>query len=258
MTHTSKPGTYSLDVWDHEIPADLQDKVYNFLLDSEYLVNFYDPPHSFWHPRKNEWVTERNMPAAPRLPLAWDDDSLMWRAPIVFELWQKINGDLLNNQFTIEGTPEGMSYMTGMSPVSAVDRPDGSPGRPNVGWRVYGDGREKEYRSRTKEVHRDSVDLNDDSCYTLVYFANQEWHPQYYGETLFHSDDDTTGSYLKNLQGDQKRGFTIGDIENVVAPRPGRVMLFDGRYQHQVKCAAMYAPEPIMGISFRIKRKPQS
>ena len=140
-----------------------------------------------------------------RSPYAWDDQSLHERALPVRELWSYINNTLLDGKFSIDGVPEGMNYMTGISPVQGIPRPDGSPGRQGVGWRVYADGMDREFRARTKAVHRDSIYLDDDSSYTLVYFANPEWHPQLYGETLFHSDDATTGDYTGKYEDDQPR-----------------------------------------------------
>lgn len=254
MNRIDKPGTYSLTVFDDAVPAETQQRVWDFLLDSEFCVNHYDQNHSNWYPRENRWHIPRDYPAALRSPYAWDDQSLKERALPVWELWSYINNDLLDGKFSIAGVPEGMNYMTGISPVQAIPRPDGSPGRPGVGWRVYADGMDREFRARTKAVHRDSIYLDDDSNYTMVYFANPEWHPQLYGETLFHSDDATTGDYTGKYEDDQPRSYPIGDVENVVAPRPGRIMLWDSRYLHQIKAAAKYAPENLLAVSFRIKK----
>jgi hypothetical protein len=250
---TSFSGSYPLSVYNQEIAYDLQDRVYNFLLDSEYYVNFYDPPHSNWYPRTKTLITPRQYPAGHRLPLAWDLVSLEHRAPVVHELWQQIDR-VLDNKFQIEGIQEGMSCMTGVSPLSCITRPDGSPGRPNAAWRVYGGGTGQELKARTKAIHKDCIELDNDSFYTLVYFANAEWHPQYYGETLFHSDIADTGDYTGKFEDDQPRNYPIGDVENTVAPRPGRFMIFDSRYLHQVKPVAYYAPEHIMAIIFRLKK----
>ena len=252
MTITNKAGTYSLTVIDNEIDLDLRQRVWDYLLDSEYCVNHYDQNHSNWYPRENKWHIPRERPAALRCPLAWDELSLENRAPVVFELWHKINS-LLDNKFTIGGVPESMNYMTGISPLQGITKSNGDPGTPNSAWRVYGDGMDKEYRARSKAVHRDNPFMDDDSCYTLVYFANMEWHPQLYGETLFHGNDNTTGDFTGKYEQDQPRNFPIGDIENVVAPRPGRIMVWDSRYLHQIKPAALYAPENLLAISFRLK-----
>ena len=254
MTQIIKTGTYHLAVVDNEIPKELQEKVYNFLLDSEYCVNFYDPPHSLYYPRQDKLVTKREFPAQPKLPLAWDDESLELRAPLIYDLWNIID-TILNNQYIIEGVPESLNYMTGISPLSGITKANGDPGAPNSAWRVYGNGNERELGGRTKSIHRDNPDLTDPTSFTLVYFANTEWHPQYYGETIFHSNESDTGDYTGKFSKDQPRNFPIGDTENIVAPRPGRFMIFDSRYLHQVKTAAHYSPTPIMAIVFRLKIK---
>jgi hypothetical protein len=254
MSRKKLPGSYDLEIFDNEISPLLINKVYDFLLDSEYCVNFYDQNHCNWYPRKNVWHIPREKPAGLRLPLAWDENSLGYRAPIVYELWQNISS-LLDHKYTISGTPESMNYMVGISPLQGITRSDGSPGAPNSAWRVYGDGMDREYRARSKAVHRDNPFMDDDQDYTLVYFANPEWHPQLYGETLFHSDEADTGDFTGKYENDQPRNFPIGDVENVVAPRPGRIMIWESRYLHQIKPAALYAPDPLLVISFRIRKR---
>lgn len=253
MTCTIKPGTYDLRVYDNVIDEKIQQKVWNYLLDSEFCVNFYDQNHCNWYPRENRWEIPRTRPAGLRLPLAWDLQSLENRAHVVFELWQEIDR-LLNHEYTINGVPESMNYMMGISPVQGITKGDGSPGALNSAWRVYGDGMDVEYRARTKAVHRDNPFLEDDKPYTLVYFANPEWHPQLYGETLFHGNESTTGDFTGKYEKDQPRDFPIGDIENVVAPRPGRIMIWDSRYMHQIKPSASYAEYPLLAISFRLRK----
>jgi hypothetical protein len=245
-------GTYDLTVIDDAIDFGLRDKVYNFLLDSEYCVNHYNQNHSNWYPRENRWHIPRDRPAAVRLPLAWDELSLRHRAPIVHQLWEEIDR-ITEHKFSITGVPESMNYMTGISPLQGITKSDGSPGELNSAWRVYGDGMDKEYRARTKAVHRDNPFMDDDTAYTLVYFANMHWDPQLYGETLFHSNNDETGDFTGKYEQDQPRNFPIGDIENVVAPRAGRIMYWDARYLHQIKPSALYAPENLLGISFRLQ-----
>lgn len=254
MKVDQRSGSYDLTVLDDAIDADLKLSVWNFLLDSEYCVNHYDQSHSNWYPRHNQWHIPRDRPAALRLPLAWDEASLEHRAPVVYRLWQQID-QATGAKFSITGVPESMNYMTGISPLQGITKSDGSPGAPNSAWRVYGDGMEKEYRARSKAVHRDNPFLEDASCYTLVYFANLHWDPQLYGETLFHSDQDSTGDFTGKYEQDQPRNFPIGDVENVVAPRPGRIMFWDSRYLHQIKPAALYAPENLLAISFRLQLK---
>lgn len=254
MTTIKKPGTYELNVIDNEISVSLQKEVWEHLLDQEFCVNFYDQNHCNWHPRENRWEIPRTKPAALRCPLAWDEDSLQTRHPKIYQLWQEID-QVTGNRFQISGTPEGMNYMTGISPLQGITKSDGSPGAPNSAWRVYADGMDKEYRARTKAVHRDNPFLDDESCFTLVYFANPEWHPQLYGETLFHGTINDTGDFTGKYEKDQPRNFPIGDVENIVAPRPGRIMFWDSRYLHQIKPSASYAPQNLLAISFRLQDK---
>ena len=63
MSKTIKNGTYRLEVYDNEIPEELENRVSDFLLDSEYCVNFYDHNHSIWHPREDRFETPRNLPS---------------------------------------------------------------------------------------------------------------------------------------------------------------------------------------------------
>ena len=254
MSRIDKPGCYPLTVWDNEVPQEMMQEVYDFLMDSEYCVNFYDQSHSNYYPRTKTYHIPRTHPAAVRLPLAWDEQSTEHRANVAWKLWVHLQ-KILNNEYTIQGAKEGMpNYMLGISPLSSFDKPDGTPGKPNCAWRVFGDGQEHELRAHTKAIHSDSIDMDDDTLYTLVYFANLEWYPQYYGETLFHSNVPMTGDYTRKFEQDQSREFPIGEVENVVAPNPGRVMLFDSRYLHQIKSVATYGPENLHGLVFRIKK----
>lgn len=252
MIVNKRPGSYELSVIDNAVPLELQQNVWEFLLDQEFCVNFYDQNHSNWYPRTNRWHIPRTRPAALRCPLAWDEQSLENRAGPVYKLWQHIS-NITNNRFTINGVPESMNYMTGISPLQGITKSDGSPGSLNSAWRVYADGMAKEYEARSKAVHRDNPFTQDASCFTMVYFANTEWHPQLYGETLFHGDDSDTGDFTGKYEQDQPRNFPIGDVENVVSPRPGRIMFWDSRYLHQIKPAALYAPENLLVVSFRLQ-----
>lgn len=252
MSKLVKQGSYNLEVYDDEIDESLQREVTDFLMDSEYCVNFYDPSHSTWNPRTDTWSFSRTRPSQPRLPIAWDEESLKTRGPAIHKLWLAINKALFN-LYDLSGVPEAMpNYMTGISPLSGLPKPDGSLGKPNCAWRIYGSGNERELRGRTKSIHRDSPVLEDDRNVNIVYFGNAEWYPQFYGETLFHSNDPSTGDFTGKFEQDQPRNYPIGEVENVVAPKAGRFMVFDARYLHQVKPAANYAPN-IMGVVFRAR-----
>ena len=253
MTCITKAGTYKLEVYDNEISKELQSEIWEHLLDCEFCENFYDHSHSIWTPRTDTFYTPRTRPAGARLPIAWDDQSLQARDPVVYKLWLEIN-KILENSYTIEGIQEGMNYMTNISPLPGITKPDGSPGTPGIGWRIYCSGNEREPGARTKAIHRDNPFVDQDQYFNIVYFPNQEWHPSWYGETLFHGNDATTGDYTGRYQPDQKRNFPIGDVENVVEPRPGRFMVYDARYLHQHKPTAENSFLNI-GLVFRCKLK---
>ena len=113
MTYKKYTGTYSLEVWDNQVSDRMQDEIYNYLMDSEYFANFYDPPFSTYKPRKNEWQTPRTMPAAVRLPMAWDEVSLQERHPLIHALWKYLSKQILSNNFIIGGEGEAMLIMQG-------------------------------------------------------------------------------------------------------------------------------------------------
>jgi len=252
MSCEIRKGSYTLEIFDDEVSADLQKEVYEHLLGSEYCLNFYDHPHSLWYPRSDILKTPRTLPAQPRLPIAWDEASLKQRDPTIYKLWLAIQNST-KHAYVIEGIPEGMNYMNGISPLSSITKADGSPGKPNSAWRVYSSGNEREPGARTKSIHRDNPFMDQDQYVNIVYFANLEWHPSFYGETLFHGDSAKTGDYTGRFHQDQMRLQPIGDVENVVEPRPGRFMVFDARYLHQLKPVSEYTL-PVLGVVFRTKR----
>lgn len=254
MSRIDRSGSYPLTLWDDEVPEDIKHEVWEYLMDSEYCVNFYDQAHSNYYPRTKTYHIPRTHPAAVRLPLAWSEESLETRSPIIYKLWKHLE-ELTNFEFTINGAKEGMpGYFLGVSPLPSYDRSDGTPGKPNCAWLVFGDGQEHELKAHTKAIHTDALDINDDTHYTLVYFAHLEWFPQYYGETIFHSPISQGGDYTGKFEKDQSREFPIGEAENVVGVRPGRVMLFDSRYLHQIKSVATYCPDNLHGVVFRVRR----
>lgn len=231
-----------LSVYDNIVTDQTQQAVYDFLQDSTWCVNFYDPPHSKYHPRSKTYQTSRDYPASHRLPIAWDENSLLGRAPVINQLWTELNG-YFNNRYQINGATEGMSYMTGISPLDN-----------GYGWRVYGDSMDHQWRQRPKSIHRDSNAITKKNQRTIVYFANRSWYPNLYGETVFHRDDvdRVTGDYTRRFEKDQSKKYAISHAGSVVSPSPGRVMIFDSRYLHQIKPTADYADELLLAVVFRV------
>lgn len=59
-------------------------------------------------------------------------------------------------------------------------------------------------------IHRDSDNSN---AWTILYYGNLIWKPNWHGETVFYNDD-------------------VSDVTRIVYPRPGRWILFNARLFH--------------------------
>ncbi|MFT7621748.1 MAG: hypothetical protein ACI9WU_000913 [Myxococcota bacterium] len=73
----------------------------------------------------------------------------------------------------------------------------------------------------------------DGHVWTVLFFANARWHTDWGGELLLYQDEDAT-------------------IATAVAPRPGRVVIFDGMLKHRAGVPSKYCPEPriILAVKF--------
>ena len=60
--------------------------------------------------------------------------------------------------------------------------------------------------------------------YSLLYYINMEWKPEYYGETLFFNDLGT-------------------EIEYTSLFKPGRIVFFDGNIPHTIRPSSHNAPQ---------------
>ena len=86
---------------------------------------------------------------------------------------------------------------------------------------------------KDKHISRMSVNLSVPSdtnfahthknCYSLLYYINLDWKPEWAGETLFYSDD------LKN-------------IEYASVYTPKRLILFDGEIPHSIRVQSNSSP----------------
>ena len=196
----------------------------------------------------------------PRTVFGSDESSLQERHPEIYSLWNKINF-FLGNEYIIEGCPEDVAAERNSDDAMWEPPPTKNP---NIeqGWRVYANAQPTETVKRSHGVHRDTVDLNDDTSYTLLYCANLEWYPSWYAETVFYPDDteQTTGDH-QQFQGimpyTQKRDFNIGWAEDgkIVSPKPGRIILYDGRTLHTTRPAAVWSKCARKVIAFRIRKK---
>jgi hypothetical protein len=166
---------------------------------------------------------------------------LMNHAPIL-KLWLNINKNL-GNKFKIAGDPENI----------AIKAPKGRTG---VTSRVYVNAQPEETIKRSHGIHRDTIDMNETKNYTLLYIANPEWYPSWFGENVFYEDDEQSLDHQQYQKGfGQSRKFGIGDPYAIIPPKPGRVILYDGRTLHTTKPTSSWAKEMRYAVVFRIKTK---
>ena len=76
-------------------------------------------------------------------------------------------------------------------------------------------------------AHRDSLELGE---YSALYYANFQWDPDWYGETVF---------------------FSQGEPVVSISTRPGRLVLFDSRIEHRAGVPATNCPEQRLTLSLR-------
>lgn len=66
------------------------------------------------------------------------------------------------------------------------------------------------------------VDSRKPGNYTTIFYLNPIWKPEWAGETVFMND--------------------MGDIAHAVLPKPGRMVLFDGRITHAARAVTRICP----------------
>ena len=72
--------------------------------------------------------------------------------------------------------------------------------------RVYANAQTSDNRS---DIH---VDAHFENCYSVMFYATVHWPKEFDGETIFYTDDD--------------------EIYSAILPKPGRVVLFNGKMPH--------------------------
>lgn len=205
-----------------------------------------------WQRMDPQWQPNMFM---PRAVFASDEYNLREDHPIIYNLWKKIN-TVLNDEFEIAGAPEKMP----MDFINKWPAPLPKDESLQPGWRVYANSQPNEHIKRTHGIHRDSTDLNDKNNFTLLYVANLEWYPSWFGECVFYPNDNEglTGDYQQYQKGNgQSREFPIGwlDEGKVISPVPGRIILYDSRTLHTTKPPAIWAEEDRKVIAFRLRKK---
>ena len=240
---------YDYEVWDNIIDKELQKEVWDYMLnqtfsagrkDVEYpkvgTVLYYTPAES-----KKEYLNSSipslNNQYMHRTVFGDNELDIESHKPIA-KLWKKINS-FYGNAFKIDGDPEGVADKRLSKNV----------------WRVYVNAQPDESIKRSHGVHRDTIDLNETKNYTLLYIANPEWYPTWFGENIFYEDNIESNDKQQFQKGfGQSRGFGVGDPYAVVLPKPGRIILYDGRTLHTTKPVAVWAKQMRYAVVFRIKK----
>ncbi len=257
--------SYDMKIIDGAISDELRQRVWTYLINSKWGT-MWKPiglkQHVTYTPAiDTEYAYYRAMTRSTlntlqhRAAFASDDASLKAH-PVLDELWQQING-LFDNQFTITGHPEGL-------PVDAND-PQWQPPPtqdPTLmqGWRVYANGQTDESSKRTHGVHRDSPFVNEDKNWTILFCANPEWYPTWYGDCVYYPDDPEgkTGDHqqYQNMHGhqNQNRNFKIGWPEKIVSPVPGRIIAYDGRWLHTTHPTSIWCQIQRRVVAFRVRK----
>jgi len=240
--------TYSVQAFDNLVSDDLRWRVWDYILNQSFHatrkdVSYPDPGSIIYYKpidNKKEWMDDSvpsvNNQYMHRCIFGADEQELQSEHPIILELWNTING-ALGNQFVIDGDPEGMAVKP-----------------PRVA-RVYVNAQPTETFKRSHGIHRDTIELDNEDNFTLLYIANLEWYPTWMAENVFYSDDITTGDTQQFQKGyGQNRGFNVGYPFGFVAPEAGRVILYDGRTLHTTKPAAPWAEQMRYAVVFRIRK----
>jgi hypothetical protein len=240
--------TYDVKTYDGIVPDDLRWRVWEYVQNQQFHATRKDTKYPepgtivYYKPAdgKKEYLDETlpsvNNQYIHRCVFGADEYELQENHPVILELWETIN-NYFNREYAIDGDPEGI----------AVKPPRVS--------RVYVNAQPQETIKRSHGIHRDTIDLDNDKHFTMMYIANLEWYPTWMAENVFYSDDETTGDTQQFQRGHgQSRGFNVGYPFGIVSPLPGRVIVYDGRTLHTTKPAAPWAEQMRYAVIFRIRK----
>ena len=77
------------------------------------------------------------------------------------------------------------------------------------------------------------VDSRKPGNYTTIFYVNPMWKPEWAGETVFLND--------------------MGDIAHAVLPKPGRMVMFDGRITHAARGLTRICPAMRVTLMFKTR-----
>jgi hypothetical protein len=228
-----------VEVYDNLVSPELHKELYDYLLNQVWYLNWPLVPAELqlYVPNKFDegWALSKLLGRYlqfSRCGFGSDENSIQNKHPLVHRLWLEINKKL-GNQYEIAGSPEGLV-------AKDMKCPPTTDPTLKQGWRVYANASAPGSLAGEgfPHIHRDSVDLNDDSFVTIIWMANTEWYPTWGGELTFYPEDPEgiTGDHQQFTSDSmaQKRNYKIGwpDEGKLVCTKPNRLLVYDGRTLH--------------------------
>jgi len=243
--------TYKVEAIDGLINEDLKWRVWEYIINQEFHATRKDVKYPdvgsviYYKPieNKKEYMDETfpsvNNQYMHRTVFGANEQNLIDDHPVIAELWITINKHF-NDEFIIDGDPEGIADSRMKYPYA----------------NVYVNAQMSETIKRSHGIHRDTIELDKEDYFTILYIANLQWYPTWMAENVFYSDDENTGDTQQFQKGfGQSRGFNVGYPYAYVAPKEGRIILYDGRALHTTKPAAPWAEQMRYAVVFRVRRK---
>jgi hypothetical protein len=197
-----------------------------------------------------------------RMPFGWDNESTKQRAPLVWEVFDKVNKLFFNDEFTLDGHGEGIRATRQMwQDPKNHDLPGWGKflargNSPSI-WTSYANGRPNGMHchgnlpEQKSGAHMDSDGNPDnwDGYYTILINLNPIWRPNSGGEVIFHE----LGSDKNHF----RRGYGIGYAKEIVAHEPGLVMCYPSNYIHRTipNVVANEEERFQQKLAFRVRKK---
>jgi len=245
-----------IQIIDDAVPSELRQQVWDYIAtlpwyikykQDQGLAKFVPAVDSYEFPYLDARAVQGTSMA--RTGIAADEYYLKAKHKPIFDLWSCINA-ALGNKYEIRGNPEGL-------PQSALPEWRGVTAVPGLttGWRVYTNAQYNETIKRSHGIHRDTPNTTDSTARTILYVANLEWYPSWFAECVYYSDIPSGDQQqFQNVDADaQRRNFDLGWSEQIVSPKPGRIINYDGRTLHTTKPAASWVKIPRITVAFRAR-----
>jgi len=269
---------YKIDVFDNRIPFSLRKEVYDYIYTQRWYTGYRKLPTLDIDPSKSN-VNDSDPPPVhrtiTRAPFCGISDHLKYHPPIE-KLFHFINQNVFENKLSLDGLREpspGLKY-PGLNwpPISDAqlrnEVPFYEPNHPelDIEWRkyifengsiAYMQAQPFESHRQTRIPHRDwagrSIDENPEGYATVIYIANLNWRPEWFGELTMYENafGDIPGTKFEDLY--KNRNVGIGYPGAVIENIPGRIVVQDGRQLHATRAVGETAPEPTLHVNFRVR-----